>query len=278
MSGSSVSSSCSARMPSTLTTVSKPRTARLDRIRSTMLGSSSTTRAQVLRTSSFIAVIVLEPSVAGWLRSGAACGASGLVPRPRPAGGHAEAGALGQRGQARACRRAPARCPWRWTGRARRPVLARGRRARLERRGGQLRRQAQAVVQHADRPPRPARPRRSPGPGCPAGCGRTRCSAGSRRPAPSGRGRPTPRAGSVSQLSMTSLACSGGRQAIAASITSRMSHQSRCRRMMPDSMAEKSSRSSTSRPRRADSAAIRSRKRCWESRSQVTSGCMRLDA
>ena len=82
----------------------------------------------------------------------------------------------------------------------------------------------------------------------------------------------------VSQFSVTSLACSGGRQAIAASITSRMSHQSRCSRMMPDSMAEKSSRSSTSRPRRADSAAIRSRKRCWESRSQVTSGCMRLDA
>ena len=81
----------------------------------------------------------------------------------------------------------------------------------------------------------------------------------------------------VSQVSVTSGG-SGGRQAIAASITSRMSHQSRCSRMMPDSMAEKSSRSSTSRPRRADSAAIRSRKRCWESRSQVTSGCSRLDA
>ena len=48
--------------------------------------------------------------------------------------------------------------------------------------------------------------------------------------------------------------------------------------MMPDSIAEKSSRSSTSRPRRADSAAIRSRNRSWESPSQVTSGCRRLDA
>jgi len=82
----------------------------------------------------------------------------------------------------------------------------------------------------------------------------------------------------VSQFSVTSLACSGGRQATAASITSRMSHQSRCSRMTPDSIAEKSSRSSTRRPRRADSAAIRSRKRICESVSQVTSGCMRLDA
>ena len=47
MSGSSVSSRLSARSPSTETTVSKPRTARLDRIRSTMFGSSSTTRARV---------------------------------------------------------------------------------------------------------------------------------------------------------------------------------------------------------------------------------------
>ena len=48
MSGSSVSSRSSARSPSSDTTVSKPRTARLDRIRSTMFGSSSTTRARVL--------------------------------------------------------------------------------------------------------------------------------------------------------------------------------------------------------------------------------------
>src|SRR5215469_5950973 len=47
MSGSSVSSSCMARTPSVETTVSKPLIARLDRIRSTMLGSSSTRSARV---------------------------------------------------------------------------------------------------------------------------------------------------------------------------------------------------------------------------------------
>src|ERR1700678_878055 len=68
MSGSSVSSSCSARIPSTLTTVSKPRTARLDLIRSTMLGTSSTTREQVFLAASVIAVAVTPgplSSVAG---------------------------------------------------------------------------------------------------------------------------------------------------------------------------------------------------------------------
>src|SRR5260370_7818701 len=54
MSGSSVSSSCRARIPSTETTVSKPRTARFDLIRSTMLGSSSTTSARVFLASSDI--------------------------------------------------------------------------------------------------------------------------------------------------------------------------------------------------------------------------------
>src|SRR5215469_10048146 len=52
ISGSSVSSSCSAREPSAETTVSKPRTARLDLIRSTMFGSSSTTRARVFEKCS----------------------------------------------------------------------------------------------------------------------------------------------------------------------------------------------------------------------------------
>src|SRR5579862_1782343 len=80
MSGSSVSSSWSARMPSTDTMVSKPRTARLDRIRSTMLGSSSTTRAQVLRVSSVI-----------FRWSSFAPGFDGQV--------DAEAGALARRGQ-----------------------------------------------------------------------------------------------------------------------------------------------------------------------------------
>src|ERR1700761_2656923 len=54
MSGSWVSSSLSTRMPSWDTTVSNPRTARLDRIRSTMLGSSSTTRTRVLAVVSGI--------------------------------------------------------------------------------------------------------------------------------------------------------------------------------------------------------------------------------
>src|SRR5208282_1773147 len=109
MSGSSVSSSCSARIPSTLTTVSKPRTARLDLIRSTMLGSSSTTRAQVLRAASVIAVAIIcrppGPELRGgreirWTsyRAGAGhldavedLGLDGQV--------HAEARALAQRGQ-----------------------------------------------------------------------------------------------------------------------------------------------------------------------------------
>src|SRR5487761_594860 len=89
MSGSSVSSSCSARMPSTLTMVSKPRTARLDRIRSTMLGSSSTTRAQVLRVSSVIVTVVV-PSVRGQ-PARVDLGLDRQV--------DLEAGALGQRGQ-----------------------------------------------------------------------------------------------------------------------------------------------------------------------------------
>src|ERR1700753_2710519 len=57
MSGSSVSSSLSTRIPSWDTTVSNPRTARLDRIRSTMLGSSSTTRTRVLAVVSGIVLL-----------------------------------------------------------------------------------------------------------------------------------------------------------------------------------------------------------------------------
>src|SRR5208282_5099951 len=89
MSGSSVSRSWRARMPSTLTMVSKPRTARLDRIRSTMLGSSSTTRAQVLRASSVI-VTVAVPSF-GRQPARVDLGLDGQA--------DAEAGAPGQRGQ-----------------------------------------------------------------------------------------------------------------------------------------------------------------------------------
>src|SRR3984957_15395978 len=77
MSGSSVSSSCSAFLPSTDTTVSKPRTARFALIRSTMLGSSSTRRAHVLVFMPLMASIVT------------ACSFNGQV--------HAEAGALGYR-------------------------------------------------------------------------------------------------------------------------------------------------------------------------------------
>src|SRR5215471_3271417 len=56
MSGSSVSSRASARSPSVDTTVSKPRTARLDQIRSTMFGSSSTTSARVFTAWSNTAI------------------------------------------------------------------------------------------------------------------------------------------------------------------------------------------------------------------------------
>src|ERR1700761_6187888 len=52
MSGCSVSSSASALLPSTDTSVSKPRTARLARIRSTMFGSSSTMSTRVGTVSS----------------------------------------------------------------------------------------------------------------------------------------------------------------------------------------------------------------------------------
>src|SRR5579862_4256320 len=94
-------------MPSTDTTVSNPRTARLDRIRSTMLGSSSTTRAQVLRVPS--AVITVAAPLA---QDGAAAGGRTASARARPRSGrparvgirldrqvHLEAGALGQRDQ-----------------------------------------------------------------------------------------------------------------------------------------------------------------------------------
>src|SRR3984957_11823439 len=76
-------------------------------------------------------------------------------------------------------------------------------------------------------------------------------------------------------LTSTSEAASGGSTAMAASSTSGMSHQSPCSRNTPDSIAEKSSRSLTSRPSRADSAAIRDRNRCSEAGSQVTSCCSR---
>ena len=76
-------------------------------------------------------------------------------------------------------------------------------------------------------------------------------------------------------LTSTSEAASGGSTAMAASSTSGMSHQSPCSRNTPDSIAEKSSRSLTRRPSRADSAAMRDRNRCSEAASQVTSCCSR---
>src|ERR1700722_19260654 len=111
MSGSSVSSSCSARIPSTLTTVSKPRTARLDLIRSTMLGSSSTTRAHVLRAASGVVENALSfcgspmldgrrelyRPASGGSRPGAGEVAVGDFGLDRQV--HAEAGALGLRDQ-----------------------------------------------------------------------------------------------------------------------------------------------------------------------------------
>ena len=54
-------------------------------------------------------------------------------------------------------------------------------------------------------------------------------------------------------LKHDSLPVDRGRQATAASITTARSHQSLCSRRIPDSMAEKSRRSSTRRPSRADS-------------------------
>src|ERR1051326_1214910 len=94
-------------MPSTETTVSNPRTARLDRIRSTMLGSSSTTRAQVLRASSVVVTVALSLA-RGRLASGGRVASARAGRRSgRPARVDLgldrqvdlEAGALGQRGQ-----------------------------------------------------------------------------------------------------------------------------------------------------------------------------------
>src|ERR1700726_1217759 len=76
-------------MPSTDTTVSKRRTRRVDRIRSTMLGSSSPARAQVLRVSSVIVPVVV-PSVRGH-PARVDLGLDRQV--------DLEAGALGQRGE-----------------------------------------------------------------------------------------------------------------------------------------------------------------------------------
>src|SRR5581483_11893403 len=59
MSGRSTSSSDSARRPSVETTTSNPRTARLARIRSTILGSSSTSRTRVFGASSDIGRVAL---------------------------------------------------------------------------------------------------------------------------------------------------------------------------------------------------------------------------
>src|ERR1700723_1128672 len=154
MSGSSVSSSWSARIPSTLTTVSKPRTARLDRIRSTMLGSSSTTRAQVLRAVSVITIGPGPPGIRGYPLVGLAEGQELGLDGQR----HAEAGARGPRrqldpaavrlhdalgdGQAEARARALAGFGAGGAGAA----------GGFERGGGQFRRHAAAVVADADDP------------------------------------------------------------------------------------------------------------------------------
>ena len=252
--------------------MSKPRTARLDRIRSTMLGSSSTTRAQVLRRPQSSPSCVRSP------RSLPACGSA--APGPVDLGLDRQ-DTLKQvpLGSTASSIRPPCACTMPVAMDRPRPApgVARGRRAGSNGAAASSGGRPGAVVEHAD--DHLGRP----------GLGRHPDLRSRRVVAervvqqvhedllhPVVVGPHHRQAGS--QVSVTSLACSGGRQAIAASITSRMSHQSRCRRMMPDSIAEKSSRSSTSRPRRADSAAIRSRKRCWESRSQVTSGCIRLDA
>src|SRR6516162_9099346 len=164
-------------MPSTDTMVSNPRTARLDRIRSTMLGSSSTTRAQVLRVSSVV-VTVAAPLAHG----GLACGGRVASARARHRSGHParvalrldrqvdlEAGALGQRGQldpaavglddplgdgqaeTRACALAVAVAVAVAVAMAvARDGAEAGAAGRFERGGHQFRRHADAVVQDAD--------------------------------------------------------------------------------------------------------------------------------
>ncbi len=81
---------------------------------------------------------------------------------------------------------------------------------------------------------------------------------------------------SVLQLTVTAAAASGGKHEIAASKTRGRSHQSGWRRRSPDSMAEKSSKSPTRLPMRADSVAIRFKNLALESSSHVTSEARRL--
>ena len=85
-------------------------------------------------------------------------------------------------------------------------------------------------------------------------------------------------AGRSSQSSCTRPIALIGRHARAASTINPMSHQSRCSRRMLASIADRSSRSPTSRLSRADSEVIRDKNRVWESVSHVTSGCSRLSA
>src|SRR6201996_4713082 len=95
MSGSWVSSSLSTRMPSWDTTVSNPRTARLDRIRSTMLGSSSTTRTRVLAVGSGIVLLSGGGGASGYQYQRPGTGLARII---RQVGGqaHPEPGAPGQ--------------------------------------------------------------------------------------------------------------------------------------------------------------------------------------
>jgi hypothetical protein len=68
------------------------------------------------------------------------------------------------------------------------------------------------------------------------------------------------------------------RQFAAALTTSARSHQSRCSRSTPDSIAVESSRSPTRRSIRADSAAMEPRNRRVASGFQVRSGWQRVEA
>ena len=250
--------------------MSKPRTARLERIRSTMLGSSSTIRTRVRGASAVVASAAQTSTVlgaapcAGRPSSGCSTGrriAKRVPGRARleldlPAVGlddaardrQAEAGARGRRCAAR-----------------RRPAQRRGdvvAACRRRRRSTLTTTSPSPLVARLDAH---ARPRRVVAEGV-----LEQVDEDLLEPVVVGPDRPAARARSST---VTRAASAGGRQAIAASSTSVRSHQS-------GAAAASRTRSPRSRagrrrggPSRADSAAMRLRKRCSESPSQVTSGC-----
>src|SRR5215468_2492716 len=110
MSGCSVSSRASALLPSVDTNVSKPRTARLDLIRSTMLGSSSTMSTRVGIDSSVTRIPLLRQPLLHRKRDPEA-GAPGHLLKLHPAAvrGHDPAGDGQAEPRARHARAGPSR-------------------------------------------------------------------------------------------------------------------------------------------------------------------------